>query len=111
MARDLSGERRRQSPERSGARRGAEASTPYGGLLPVATMLEKLGFKKLVEETLSVHRIPRAMFPLTIFGWFTLIPERNSVPSICASGSLLTSSCTPDTSATLSILLTVATGT
>ena len=35
--------------------------TPYGGLLPVATMLEKLGFKKLVEETLSVHRIPRAM--------------------------------------------------
>ncbi|PYY06076.1 MAG: hypothetical protein DMG69_24735, partial [Acidobacteria bacterium] len=32
--------------------------TPYGGLLPVATMLEKLGFKKLVEETLSVHRIP-----------------------------------------------------
>jgi len=35
--------------------------TPYGGLLPVARMLEKLGFKKLVEETLSVHRIPRAM--------------------------------------------------
>jgi len=35
--------------------------TAYGGLLPVATMLEKLGFKKLVEETLSVYRIPRAM--------------------------------------------------
>ena len=35
--------------------------TPYGGLLPVATMLEKLGFKKLVEETLSIFRIPRAM--------------------------------------------------
>lgn len=35
--------------------------TPYGGLLPVATMLEKLEFKKLVEETLTVHRIPRAM--------------------------------------------------
>ena len=35
--------------------------TPYGGLLPVATMLEKLGFKKLVEETLHVPRIPRAM--------------------------------------------------
>ena len=34
--------------------------TPYGGLLPVATMLEKLGFKRLVEEILSVHRIPRA---------------------------------------------------
>jgi hypothetical protein len=35
--------------------------TPYGGLLPVATMLEKLGFKKLVEETLSIDRMPRAM--------------------------------------------------
>jgi len=35
--------------------------TPYGGLLPVATMLEKMGFKQLVEETLTVHRIPRAM--------------------------------------------------
>ena len=35
--------------------------TPYGGLLPVATMLEKLGFKQLVEEILTVHRIPRAM--------------------------------------------------
>ena len=35
--------------------------TPYGGLLPVATMLEKLGFKQLVEEMLTVHRIPRAM--------------------------------------------------
>ena len=35
--------------------------TPYGGLLPVATMLEKLGFKKLLEEALHVSRIPRAM--------------------------------------------------
>lgn len=35
--------------------------TPYGGLLPVATMLEKLGFQQLVEETLAVHRIPRVM--------------------------------------------------
>src|SRR5437588_7480546 len=35
--------------------------TPYGGLLPVATMLEKLGFQELVEETLTVHRIPRVM--------------------------------------------------
>jgi hypothetical protein len=32
-----------------------------GGLLPVATMLEKLGFQKLVEETLTVTRIPRVM--------------------------------------------------
>ena len=39
------------------------ASTPYdftaknltavGGLLPIATMLEKLGFQKLVEETVT----------------------------------------------------------
>ena len=35
--------------------------TPYGGLLPVATMLEKLGFQKLVEEALTVARIPRVM--------------------------------------------------
>src|SRR5216684_8578298 len=35
--------------------------TAYGGLLPVATMLEKLGFRQLVEETLTVKRITRAM--------------------------------------------------
>jgi hypothetical protein len=35
--------------------------TPYGGLFPVATMLEKLGFEKLVNETLTVMRIPRVM--------------------------------------------------
>jgi Transposase DDE domain group 1 len=35
--------------------------TPYGGLLPVATMLEKLGFQQLVEETLTVGRMPRVM--------------------------------------------------
>jgi hypothetical protein len=35
--------------------------TPYGGLLPVATMLEKLGFQQLVEETVTVSRIPRVM--------------------------------------------------
>jgi Transposase DDE domain group 1 len=40
---------------------GAKNLTPYGGLFPVATMLEKLGFQKLVEETLTIHRIPRAM--------------------------------------------------
>src|ERR1700736_4557612 len=34
---------------------------PYGGLLPVATMLEKLGFQQLVEETLTVRRLPRVM--------------------------------------------------
>ena len=35
--------------------------TAYGGLLPVATMLEKLEFQQLVEETLTVKRLTRAM--------------------------------------------------
>src|ERR1700730_15093200 len=35
--------------------------TPYGGLFPVATMLEKLGLQKLVDETLTIKRIPRAL--------------------------------------------------
>ena len=39
----------------------AKNLTAYGGLLPVATMLEKLGFQQLVEETLSVKRATRAM--------------------------------------------------
>ena len=40
---------------------GAKNLTPYGGLFPVATMLEKLGFQKLVEETLTIPRMPRVM--------------------------------------------------
>src|SRR6266404_1480126 len=40
---------------------GAKNLTPYGGLFPVSTMLEKLGFKELIEETLTIHRIPRVM--------------------------------------------------
>jgi hypothetical protein len=35
--------------------------TPYGGLLPVATMLEKLGFRQVVEETVTVKRALRSM--------------------------------------------------
>src|SRR5471030_1814958 len=35
--------------------------TPYGGLLPVITMLEYLGFQALVEQTVTSKRIPRAM--------------------------------------------------
>src|SRR3974390_894016 len=35
--------------------------TAYGGLLPIATLLEKLGFQQLVEETLTVKRVTRAM--------------------------------------------------
>ena len=66
---------------KTSARQGAEAVTPeplkigastpfdflarnltaYGGLLPVATMLEKLGFQQLVEETLSIGRQTRVM--------------------------------------------------
>lgn len=40
--------------------------TAYGGLLPVATMLEQLGFQQVVEETLTVKRIPRSMFVLAM---------------------------------------------
>ena len=35
--------------------------TAYGGLLPVATMLEKLGFQALVEETITSNRKTRVM--------------------------------------------------
>lgn len=35
--------------------------TAYGGLLPVATMLEKLGFQQLIEENLTIQRQTRAM--------------------------------------------------
>ena len=35
--------------------------TPYGGLLPVIAMLERLGFQSLVEQALTSKRIPRAM--------------------------------------------------
>ena len=35
--------------------------TAYGGLLPIATMLERLGFQALVEETLKIQRLTRAM--------------------------------------------------
>ncbi len=35
--------------------------TAYGGLLPVATMLEKLGFQQVVGETLTVKRQTKAM--------------------------------------------------
>ena len=39
----------------------AKNLTAYGGLLPVAAMLERLAFQQLVEETLTVKRITRAM--------------------------------------------------
>jgi len=78
----------RKHSNQTAARQGAEAasaeplkigaSTPfdfsahnltaYGGLLPVATMLENLGFQQLVEETLTIKRITRAM-PVWQFGF------------------------------------------
>jgi len=35
--------------------------TAYGGLLPLATMLEKVGFQPLVEETMRVNRVTHVM--------------------------------------------------
>ena len=44
--------------------------TPYGGLLPLATMLERIGFQRLVEQTVTVSRSTKVMsayqFILTI---------------------------------------------
>jgi len=39
----------------------AKNLTAYGGHLPVATMLEKLGFRQLVEEALTVKRKTKTM--------------------------------------------------
>ena len=35
--------------------------TPYGGLLPVATMLEKLQFQQLIEERVTIKRLTKSM--------------------------------------------------
>jgi len=35
--------------------------TPYGGLLPVATMLEKLGFQELIEGHVTIKRVTTSM--------------------------------------------------
>ena len=35
--------------------------TPYGGLLPVFALLEKLGFAQVIKETITVKRQPRSM--------------------------------------------------
>jgi hypothetical protein len=37
--------------------------TAHGGLLPVATTLEKLAFQGLIEETLTIKRRTRSMPP------------------------------------------------
>jgi hypothetical protein len=35
--------------------------TPYGGLLPVTTMLEKLGFQELIERHVTIKRLTTSM--------------------------------------------------
>lgn len=62
----------------------AKNLTPYGGLLPVVTMLEKLGFASLVEQTVTSKRIPRAMdlyrFVLSIvLGLYIGFPRLNQL--------------------------------
>ena len=66
--------------------------TPYGGLLPVISMLEKLGFQSLVEQTLTSKRIPRAMdlyrFVLGIvLGLYIGFPRLNQLRFIAATRS------------------------
>jgi len=39
----------------------AKNLTPYGGLLPVATMLEQIGFQGLVEKTVTLERATKVM--------------------------------------------------
>src|SRR5260370_17517972 len=56
--------------------------TPYGGLLPVITMLEKLGFQSLVEQSVTSKRTPLAMdlyrFVLgLVLGLYTHFPRLN----------------------------------
>jgi hypothetical protein len=35
--------------------------TAYGGLLPVATMLEKLQFRELIEQHVTINRLTTSM--------------------------------------------------
>jgi hypothetical protein len=39
----------------------AKNLTPYGGLLPIATMLEKIGFENLITESMAVTRTTKVM--------------------------------------------------
>src|SRR5437879_13490640 len=67
--------------------------TAYGGLLPVATMLEKLGFQALVEETITCSRETRVMslykFVLGIvLGLYIGFPRLNQLRFIAADPML-----------------------
>src|SRR5438093_2603688 len=46
--------------------------TPYGGLLPVATMLEKLGLQQLLEATITSKRVTRVMSLYKFALWIVL---------------------------------------
>src|SRR5438094_9287747 len=63
--------------------------TAYGGLLPVATMLEKLEFQSLVEETITCSRETRVRsgykFVLGIaLGLYSGFPRLNELRCIAA---------------------------
>jgi len=67
--------------------------TAYGGLLPVATMLEKFGFQSLVEETITCSRETRVMslykFVLSIvLGLYIGFPRLNQLRFIAADPML-----------------------
>jgi hypothetical protein len=102
-------ENRKKKPARQGFQETPsepnkiEASTPYqfngknltayGGLLPVATMLEKLGFQALVEETITSNRETRVMslykFVLGIvLGLYVGFPRLNQLRFIAADPML-----------------------
>ena len=57
----------------------AKNLTAYGGLLPVAAMLEKLDFRQLVEETLAVKRRTKAM---TMYQFVSLL-SKTGRPRVC----------------------------
>lgn len=102
-------ENRKKKPARQGFQETPsepnkiEASTPYqfngknltayGGLLPVATMLEKLGFQALVEKAITSNRETRVMslykFVLGIvLGLYVGFPRLNQLRFIAADPML-----------------------
>ena len=65
----------------------AKNLTAYGGLLPVATMLEKLGFQQLIEETLTVNRITRVTSERRSNCSRRIAAERSALPSLTKTTS------------------------
>ena len=53
--------------------------TPYGGLLPVAAMLEKLGFRPLVEQMLTVNRRGARLTRRSRVAYADLVKERGAL--------------------------------